>query len=82
MPDPEADGCDEYEAEVAVSGLVVTGSRSAAVLEFGEAPLDQISQGVEMAVDDGLDLSVVLGRDDGGSATGGRMSCSGAKDTR
>ena len=48
-----------------VGGLVVSGRQSAAELELCKAALDQISQGVEMAVDDGLDLSVSLGRDDG-----------------
>lgn len=40
------------------------------MLEFGEAALDQISQGVEVSIDDGLDLSIALGRDDAGDAPG------------
>ena len=36
------------------------------MLEFREAPLDQVSEGVEVAIDDGLDLAVALRRYDGG----------------
>ena len=34
VPDPQTCGCDEDETEVAVGGLVVSGSQSAAVLEL------------------------------------------------
>ena len=34
VPHPQSDGGDEYEAEVAVGGLVVAGSQSAAVFEL------------------------------------------------
>ena len=68
VPDPQSGGGDEDEADEAVGGLVVAGGQSAAVLELGEAPLDEVSQGVEVAVDDGLGLAIALGRDDGGDA--------------
>lgn len=32
--------------------------------------LDEVSRGVDVAIDDGLDLSASLGRDDGGDASG------------
>ena len=34
VPDPEADGCDEDEAEEAVGGLVVSGCQSSAVFQL------------------------------------------------
>ena len=34
VPHPKTDGCDEYEADVAVGGLVVSSGESAAVLEL------------------------------------------------
>ena len=34
VPHPKTDGCDEYEADVAVGGLVVSSGQSAAVLEL------------------------------------------------
>ena len=48
------------------------------MFEFGEAALDQISQGVEVAVDDWLDLPVARGRDDGGDASGVEVAQDGA----
>jgi len=67
---PKADGRDEDEAEVAVGGLVVAGSQSAAMFELGEASLDEVSEGVHMTVHDRLDLAVSLARDDDGDVAG------------
>ena len=34
VPHPKTEGCNEYEADVAVGGLVVSSGQSAAVLEL------------------------------------------------
>jgi hypothetical protein len=40
------------------------------LFELGEAALDEVSQGVDVAVDGGLYLAVALGGNDGGDASG------------
>lgn len=47
MAQPEADGRDVYEAEEALSGLVVPGCDLASVLQFIEAPFDQVAQRIQ-----------------------------------
>lgn len=51
-------------------GLVVSRGQPAAVLQLREASPDVVSESVDAAVDDGLDLAVPLGRDDGDDASG------------
>lgn len=67
-PDPKPDRGDEDEVEVAVRGFVVSGDPSAALLRLRDAALDEISQGVDVTVDDWLNLAVSPGRDDAGDA--------------
>ena len=57
-----------YEAEVAVGGFVVSGCQPAGILEFVEASLDHVAQGVDRGIDWQLDQAVALGRDHRGAA--------------
>lgn len=63
MAEPEADRCDVDEAEEAFCGLVVTGSDAAGVLQFVEAPLDEVAEPVELAVDGHAQLAGFPHRD-------------------
>ena len=51
MAEPEADRRDVDEAQEALCGLVIAGGDTTGILELVEAPLDQVSQPVERAVD-------------------------------
>lgn len=51
MAQPEADRCDVDEPEEALGGFVVTGSDASGVLQFVEAPFDEVLEPVELAVD-------------------------------
>ena len=50
MAEPEADGCDVDEREVAFGGFVVAGGDAAGVLQLVEAALDEVAQPVEDAI--------------------------------
>lgn len=52
------------EAEIARGGFVVSGCQATRVLELVEAALDAVSEGVDVAVDRGLDLSSATHRND------------------
>jgi len=56
------------EAEVAVSGFVVSSGQSTSVLEFVEASLDHVAQSVDSTIDRQLDEPVSLGWDHGDTA--------------
>ena len=56
------------EAEIAVSGFVVSSCQSTSVLEFVEASLDHVAQGVDGTIDRQLYEPVSLGRDHGDTA--------------
>lgn len=48
---PEPDGSDVDETEEREGGFIMAGSDAPAILEFVETPLDQITQGIDKAVD-------------------------------
>ena len=50
MAEPEADRRDVDEAQEAFGGLVVAGGDATGILELVEAPLDEIAQAIEPAV--------------------------------
>ena len=50
MAEPEADRRYVDEAQEAFGGLVVTGGYPSCVLELVQAPLDEVAQSVELAV--------------------------------
>ena len=52
------------EAEIARGGFVVSGCQAARVLELVEAAFDAVSEGVDVVVDRGLDLSSATHRND------------------
>jgi hypothetical protein len=51
MAETEADQLDVDEAQEAFGSLVVAGGDSTGILELVEAPLDEIPQAIEPAVD-------------------------------
>jgi len=56
------------EAEVTVSGFVVSGCQPPGVLELVEAAFDHVAQGIDGSIDRQLDQPVALGRDHCGAA--------------
>lgn len=64
VSDPQSQGDDVDEAEVACGGFVVSGCQAPRVLELVEAALDAVSEGVDVVVDRGLDLSSTTHRND------------------
>lgn len=65
MAKTEADRCDVDEAEETFGGLVVTGGDAASVLQFVEAPLDEVAEPVELAVDGHTQIAGFSYRDHG-----------------
>lgn len=57
MAQPKADGRDVYETEEALGRFVITGCNAACVLERIEAPLDQVTQGIQRMIDAGAHLA-------------------------
>ena len=57
------------EAEVAVSGFVVSRCQPSGIFELVEAALDHVAQGVDCGIDGQLDQAVALGRDHRDAAT-------------
>ena len=64
VSDPQPEGADEREAEIAGRGLVVTGRDPTVVLEAVEAPFDPVAQSIDEAVDGDLHETVALHGDD------------------
>ena len=60
---PQADRDDVDDAEIAVSGFVVSGSEPPGIFELVEAALDHVAQGVDCGIDGQLDQPVALCRD-------------------
>ena len=58
------------EAEIAGSGFVVSGGDTARVLEPVDAPLDEVSQGIDEVVDGCLDLAGFTHGNDSRAAAG------------
>ncbi len=68
MPDPHSDCRDNHEPDETAGCFVIAGGESATVLQLGEASLNEVAQGVDVAVDGALNLSVAFGWDNGGNA--------------
>ena len=64
MAEPEADRCDVDEAQEAFGCLVVAGGDPAGVLQLVEAPLNEVTQAIEPAVDGHTELSRLPHRND------------------
>ena len=55
---PNPDGGDMDEAEIARHGFIVAGRQPSRVLEFIEAALDAVAQGIDVPIDRDLNLAV------------------------
>lgn len=70
MAEPEADRSDVDEAEKAFCGLVVASGDAAGILQLVEAPLDQVTQPVELAVHRDAQLACLSHGDNRDHVTG------------
>ena len=57
MAEPEADGCDVDEAQEAFGSFVVASGNASGILQLVEAPLDEVAQFVESAINCDVQLS-------------------------